>query len=295
MYNHERKTQYLKEKKMKSDISDNLRGWFEQAEFFEKKSDMDLCEWNTNEIIEFMKYIGTPRIQVLVLMSNQFALYADWCLINRLVKDNQNHFREMGQEILCQCVDLEKLKQYVFSGQELMEYINKLPNYQDKFMFLGTFEGFTAKNLADIKVCDIERNIASLSDGRKIEVSNKLVTTMLEANDELIYAPMTDDLKKFPCLKIDTVIKPFDRKNARSGVSLILGRFRKCAAFLGFSDMNFKDVSESGRLEFIKRMMKERNITLAEAISGDTRRIIEYHYGKIQNRLTYMNTYGQFI
>ena len=295
MYNHDRKAQYLKEKSKKSDISDNLRGWFEQAEFFEEKRNTDICEWNTNEIIEFMKYIGTPRIQVLILMSNQFALYTDWCLLNRLVKDNQNHFRELGQETLCQCIDMDKFRQYVFSKQQIYEHIEKLPNYQDKFMYLGTFEGFTAKNLASIKIGDVNRNIANVSDGRMLEISKRLITLMSEANEELIYSPMSDELKKMPCLKTDTVIKPFDRKNARSGPSLILSRFKKCATYLGLSEMNFKDISESGRLEFIRNIMKERNITLSEAISGDTRRIVEYYYGKIQNRLTYMNTYGQLI
>lgn len=295
MYNHERKPQYLAEKMQKADISTNLRGWFEQSEYFEEKCDTDVCEWNTSQIIEFMKYIDTPRIQVLVLMKNQFALYTDWCLMNRMVRDNQNHFRELNDVDLCQCVDIEKLRRYIFTESDIAQFINKLPNYSDKLLILGLYEGLTPKNMVDLKVSDIDRDALRLSDGRRLEVSNKLLLIVEEADKETSYMALSEDGRTYPCVETDTVFKPLARKNARGGTLMLMRRFRKCLDYLGLPEMNVKDIGECGRIKYIKELMQFYNTDLSTILEGDKRRMVEYRYGKIQNRLTYMGTYGKFI
>ena len=62
-----------------------------------------------------------------------------------------------------------------------------------------------------------------------------------------------------------------------------------------YKEITRKDISESGRIDLIKKMMKDKNISLDEALSHQYRNDHEAIYGKIMNKEIYKNTYGKFI
>lgn len=61
------------------------------------------------------------------------------------------------------------------------------------------------------------------------------------------------------------------------------------------SEISRKDIMESGRLDYIRRVMKENNISLDNVLHSAIKEDIDTRYGKIQNTITYANTYGKFI
>lgn len=298
MYNAERKLQFLKERKSEVELSPNTEIWFESMEYFEKEYDRDVCEWTSTEIIRYMKYMSTPRIQTLVIFKGSMSIYTDWCITNRLVTDNQNHFAELTTETLCECIDFTKLRSLILTREELLENIRTLNNYSDQFIFLGLFEGINAQNLINVGVSDLEGNELHLHDGKTITISNDLRHIILIAAEETTWISTKTRQREYDYIPSDRIIRIIDRKNPQTNMMLLLGgRFRGALAFMGLpSEISRKDIMESGRLDYIQSIMKEKNMSLHDVIfNGDIRNDVEARYGKIQNCGVYVNIYGKLI
>lgn len=298
MYNAERKHQFLRERKSEVELSPNTEIWFESMEYFEKEYDRDVCEWTSTEIIRYMKYMSTPRIQTLVIFKGSMSIYTDWCITNRLVTDNQNHFAELTTETLCECIDFTKLRSLILTREELLENIRTLNNYSDQFIFLGLFEGINAQNLINVGVSDLEGNELHLHDGKTITISNDLRHIILMAAEETTWISTKTRQREYDYIPSDRIIRIIDRKNPQTNMMLLLGgRFRGALAFMGLpSEISRKDIMESGRLDYIQSIMKEKNMSLHDVIfNGDIRNDVEARYGKIQNCGVYVNIYGKLI
>lgn len=298
MYNEERKLQFLKERKSEVELSPNTEIWFESMEYFEKEYDRDVCEWTSTEIIRYMKYMSTPRIQTLVIFKGSMSIYTDWCITNRLVTDNQNHFAELTTETLCECIDFAKLRLLILTRKELLENIRTLNNYSDQFIFLGLFEGINAQNLINVGVSDLEGNELHLHDGKTITISNDFRHTILMAAEETTWISTKARQREYDYIPSDKIIRIIDRKNPQTNMMLLLGgRFRGALAFMGLpSEISRKDIMESGRLDYIQSIMKEKNMSLHDVIfNSDIRNDVEVRYGKIQNCGVYVNIYGKLI
>ncbi len=297
MYNADRKLQFLKERKSEVELSPNTEIWFESMEYFEKEYDRDVCEWTSTEIIRYMKYMSTPRIQTLVIFKGSMSIYTDWCITNRLVNDNQNHFAELTTETLCQCIDFTKLRTLILTREELMENIRTLNNYSDQFIYLGLFEGVNAQNLINVGAADLNGNELRLHDGRTIIISNELRNIILMAAEEMTWTSTKKQQREYDYIPSDKIIRPINVKNPQTNMMLLLGgRFRGGLNYMGLpSEISRKDIMEGGRLDYIRRIMKEKNLSLDDVLHSDLRNVIETRYGKIQNLTTYINIYGNFI
>lgn len=299
MYNQERKEQFLQEKERETTISNNLKNMFQMAERFEELYERDLCEFTTQDIISLYKYYSTPNIQTLIQINNSLEMYTNWCINNGLVPDNQNHYSEMKSEILCECVDLNVLKTKIFTRNDLMNWLQKLPNYVDRFIFLGIFEGIPVLDgcLTDARLADLNDNILTLSNGTKRVLSRELVNIMWEADAEVVRLSMGEQQRQrnVQYASGDTIIRPaVNSAYTDNKPTLLVGsRVRMCCKFLGIN-VTIKNISECGRMWYIKQIADEHGCSITDA-TVKYRRDHEEIYGKVQNMLTYSLTYGKLI
>ena len=301
MYNEQQKMQFIREKKQNASIAQNLENCFKEAEPREERYGRDISEWSTAEIIDFYKWKSTPYIQSLVALNNSLEIYTNWCILNGLVADNQNHFHELKSVSLCKCIDFEKLKRLVIKRDELLEEIHHLDNAQDQFIFLGIFEGIPVADnvLYNVKLSDLNGDVLKLSNGNSLKVSKELVHIMNLADEETTYMLLGRGkaLVEVPTISRKEIIRPADRKrkNDINPVIYIGGRIRKLSSELGLSDnITIKTISESGRIYFIRELMEKYHITAKDAIS-EYKSLHENIYGKLQNVSTYIETYGKII
>ena len=300
MFNEERKLQFLSEKGSVAILSQNLRKAFEDAEPMETKYNRDLCEWTSEEILGFYKFLSTSYIQTLVQLHNSLESYANWCLVNGLISDNQNHFTEIKSEALCKCVDLNRLENLIITRERLLDEIKHLPNFCDQFIFLGLFEGIPNKNqcLQNVKLSDLNGNELSLCDGTSRIISDELKHIMHQANDEDAYVSMGKTTMEFPYIYSETIIRQFKAKKGvlQNPTLIVGGRIRRCAAYLGLENLTIKTLMESGRIYYIVKESKKYGINPKEMITNQNyRELHETIYGKIQNHTTYLQTYGVFL
>lgn len=305
MYNPKRKQQYLDEKTQKAKISQNIYDAFDTSEQYEEKLQRDISEWNTNEIIAFYKKLSTPYVQTLIVLHSALEQYAEWCLVNGLIRDNQNHFSEITTEIMCGCADVNALKDRIFTRKALLEEIKELPNDSDKFIILGIFEGIPVKGgvMNRITMDDLSGNELVLKNDVGIRIATRIIShelrsIMEDADAETTYTSMASRHTVKPYdLSETTVLKTIlSKKNAMHVCEAQLAtRMRKSFKWLGYEGITIKSLMESGRIQFIKEYCKKNKISWENAITdGDHRVIHEDIFGKIQSVPVYLRTYGRF-
>lgn len=301
MYNEERKQQYLSEKQNRAIMSNNLANAMVLAEEKEKILDRDMCEWNQDEAIDFFKYLSSNSVQTLVQLKNSIEGYVDWCQTNGLVRDNQNHWRDVTTEMLCDCINFPAFKRNVSTREEFLKNIRTIPNYRDRFLYLGLFEGIRSSYITKIKLSDLVQDILVLPDGNKITISRELVNIMHDANDEenCVLLKFGKEDRTSPYVAGDEILKDTVgfRKKSRilDGNALISRRLFVCNEYMGVS-YTVKSIQESGRLEMIRELAKEMNIEPEKFLDNpELRSIHEYRYGELQQVMTYKLTYGRLL
>ena len=296
MFNKERKEQFLRERKSVAEIANNTESGFKFAEFYENSYGKDLCEWTTIEILGFFKYYGTAKIQSLINLKSSFQIYTNWCLKNGLVPDSQNHYMEITTQDLCRCIDLNKLRRLVVTRDELLSGLHKIPNYSDRFIILGIFEGISTKNhtLAKISFDQVEGN-KIVTPNRTYIISDELFRIICVAEQEkerIVGGGKPDE----PYAESPYIVRPTVRANAQRNPCILIGsRFRRGLSEMGFSaEITQRDLAESGRLEYLKKKMTETGLSFVD-VEKRFREEHEKMFGTIQNYTVYHATYGSLV
>lgn len=294
MYNTKRKEAFLKFKRETTELAGNLQLCFKDAEHFEKQYGKDLCDWTAAEIIGYFKYMNTPKIKSLTTIHNMLRIYTDWCLSNQLVLDNQNHYYEITQDILIECIDKDKLKEKYITREFLLDKMKLFLNESDKFIVLAAFEGMTSIEMSKVRIKDFEGNLCHLPR-RTIPVSDELAQIAANAAAETSYSSYKTRNTVF-LKEAEEIIRPANNRyshNEPTG-SIIATRYYMISKHMDL-DMSLVDIKESGRMDYIRKYMKENNVTLHEMLSPSHREEMEHIYGKIQSQATYEKIYGEII
>ena len=301
MYNAKIKFEYLHYKQETTQLANNLKNWFNDAEYFEQKYDKDLCNWSSTDILTFCKYLSTSKIKTLTLFINTMKIYTDWCMTNSLVLDNQNHWIEIDKESLYRCLDTGKLEESYITREKLLESIDALYNYSDMFIFLGSFEGLTIPEISRAKASDCRNGIMHCKN-RDLPISSKLEEIIANCAGEVEYTVYQKDPNKppryVPLCDGEEIIRSSESTGPSANVTvLVASRFRKALKFLDLSkNITLMNLKESGRLDMIRRKMKENDMTLREYIyNKEMRKEMEDRYGKIQNLSSFIMIYENII
>ena len=293
MYNEERKRSFIRFKQDTTELANNIITCFNDAEIFEEKYGKDLCDWTAPEIVGYLKYINTTKASTLTVLVNMLRIYTDWCLSNSLVQDHQNHYYEVTQEIIDSCIDAVSLADGILTRDFLLQKLEYAYNAADKFVLLGSFEGIRTMDFSAIRISDIKGKSLVLKK-RTIQISDELAEIAAEANTETVY------MSPIRRLKIDLGSSEYVLKNKADAdegkipTTELSIRFHRIMKYLDLASVTMKDLRESGRIEFIMRLMRETGESL-ENVLHTKRDIIENQYGKIQALSSYVNIYGPII
>lgn len=302
MYNAERKRQYLFEKEKEAVFSRNLESAFNKATDREEAYNRDMCEWTSEEILDFYKSDSTTSAQTLIQLHNSLTAYAAWCLSNGLISDNQNHYLEVKSEALYQCINQYALDNVIYTREKLLGDISAFPNFSDQFIFLGLFEGIPVRDdiIGKVGINDIVDGVLTLPNGIQLQLSKELLHIINMTEEEVCYENAWSKRKEvFPYIQTGTILKPYlARGNVETDIPTICGRrIRKCIKFLGIpKGTTIKTIVESGRIHFIKEYAKDNTIPVEQMITN--RKYREMHetiYGKIQNQQMYLLMYGKYL
>ena len=310
--NQDRKNAYYEYREQKYE-SINTSTCIRRAAEYEERLGKDLCDWNSSEIIDFYKSVCTHSMNFLLNMNSVYKMYTVWCLKEGYVQDGINHYEEITQNVLNQCVNKAITNERIISRERLLSFISLLNNPRDKFICLACFEGITGKEMEELINLDISdfdtksKTITIMKDGKVkkvIHYSDELYSYAQEANDTYEY--IFDSVDRPNGVHIDGFSKPLVGKHIIKRIAqnnydinepiTVLSLYRcidKLQAELGVSAITSKALKESGRIHMIRETMRKNNCTAIEAIKSNPD--IEKIYGNIISKPAFLEKYNDFL
>ena len=308
MYNEERKRHYIKIKEDAVTLPyRSLELLFEKTEPFEEKNGRDVCEWTTQEIMEYYKYRDAYSLSSLVVCNSNLTQYTNWCLTETLVPDGQNHYQEIRPDMLESCVNKEFLSKLIISREDIVRIIDELSNYTDRYMMLAFFEGICGirySEMVNAIIDDIDGDVISLCSGRVIPISDKLKEIAEFAAAEESYQTYGPSGKciKYSDLNPSGAIFKVVKKNRpiaddSSMVQIVCRRFVKALDYLGLPKrMTIKNMILSGKINFIKEIMNREGKSIEEVIIDNRDEInARYNIDQIKSSAVFLRKYRQYF
>lgn len=308
MYNEERKKRYIKIKEDAVTLPyRSLELLFEKTEPFEEKNGRDVCEWTTQEIMEYYKYRDAYSLSSLVVCNSNLTQYTNWCLTETLVPDGQNHYQEIRPDMLESCVNKEFLSKLIISREDIIRIIDELSNYTDRYMMLAFFEGICGirySEMVNAIIDDIDGDMISLCSGRVIPISDKLKEIAEFAAAEESYQTYGPSGKciKYSDLNPSGAIFKVVKKNRpiaddSSMVQIVCRRFVKAVDYLGLPKrMTIKNMILSGKINFIKEIMEREGKSIEEVIVDNRDEInARYNIDQIKSSAVFLRKYRQYF
>ena len=308
MYNEERKKRYIKIKEDAVTLPyRSLELLFEKTEPFEEKNGRDVCEWTTQEIMEYYKYRDAYSLSSLVVCNSNLTQYTNWCLTETLVPDGQNHYQEIRPDMLESCVNKEFLSKLIISREDIIRIIDELSNYTDRYMMLAFFEGICGirySEMVNAIIDDIDGDMISLCSGRVIPISDKLKEIAEFAAAEESYQTYGPSGKciKYSDLNPSGAIFKVVKKNRpiaddSSMVQIVCRRFVKAVDYLGLPKrMTIKNMILSGKINFIKEIMEREGKSIEEVIIDNRDEInARYNIDQIKSSAVFLRKYRQYF
>ena len=276
--------------------------FFDKTEKYEQMLDKDLCDWSVDNIISFYKSLSSPSVDFLLNINSQYRQYAAWCHQENLIKDNMNHFLEVDRVTILNCVNRALAESRVITRQQLLKTILMVVNPVDQYVILACFEGIGGKRLEELinlKLSDFnEDGYVYLCSGRKIKYSEELLKyARRSAAENYYYVDTEGTRKKFELIgngdiivkKLISQLKQDDSVREQS----VYRRLKKISILTNLPVFTTKALKESGRIEYIKEVMRKEHCSPLEAFSKDSNVI--YIYGDINSRIAYVEKYKQYF
>lgn len=305
MYNEEYKRRFISERNDKTILPKNyLENLFERAAIAENEYGKDVCNFTVYEIIEYYKTLNISSVESISVINSQFVAYTQWCLQNNLVTDNQNHFLEMKFEHFKSCTNKALFDMKMVSRKIILEWVDGMQNPRDQFILLGLFEGIKGQDfceLTKLRPKDIDGNIATLCTGRKVKISNKLISIIEDCIDTVTYFSVSGkEVKTMPLVDRGYIIK--DYPNMKEDTSDFQhGRkvYNTLKRFLQSIDMfpliSANSIYESGKLDMIKQRSSELGMTCKEYIYSEYIKEVEEKYDCTIIKRIYIIKYEDYL
>lgn len=299
-YNNEIKDRYLSERESTyRKIRDICKVFFNITKEYEEKLGKDCSNFTSTEILNMYSSCSTRSWEQLLNFNSQLKIYTAWCLKEGLVDDFQNHYEELDKRDMYNCLNLGLKKIMIVTRKELEKKIEDFANPSEQFFALALFEGFGGPQYKDFFQLSLEQFTGNTVDlgYRKLTVSSKLIEKAKEAAET--YEKYNHDgplklsyRKDDPYILKDTcnAYTDTDTKNARK----ILRKITKLEQEYGKA-YGYVGLRNSGRIDMIKRLMKEDKSDDIRATYNKHKEEIENRYGKLQRIFRWIEEYQQFF
>lgn len=305
MFNASVKQDYIKYNPNNNQrFSKVMTNYFNRAEESEKRFKKDLSQFTSSEIMAMYKSFCTYSLSMLVVINNQFMNYTNWYMANVENKDNQNHYKEMRDDILLECIAYAAYKSNILTREQLLDMIKDFANPYEQFLYLALFEGVKGDQMSDfydLKMEDFDRKKKKLSlPGRKIDVSAELIHYAEDSSDEYqMYNidgnPVTrgqfleEDKRVIKCSK--SVGFEAEKKDR---VRIVYRMMRKTKRYdFVPKTLSISALIESGRIDWIRNKMIEKGQD-AEQIIRELKPQIDNQYGAIPSVPKWLMKYEKY-
>lgn len=305
MYNYTQKDRYIETRLLESSYTkEQLELVFCKTEPYEKELDKDICDFSLQEIIDMYKRMNFSSFFTIANYHKFLRTYAIWCLSEKLIADNQNHFTELNSIDLPKYINKLAIDNKIFSRDQLLNVITQLKNPKDQFILIALFEIGKSKDFQDIihaRIEDINYSTNTIKlNGRIAEVSNEFIHYAKVANETLEYEGAKG--KILPLVENGRIVK--NNYNTMSESDFNEGRriymtVKRVMENLGLSKwITPNSLVESGKIHLINTIVEKENITVKDFFTTQSLvKIVEEQYNcKLYNKAKgYYEKYKEYF
>lgn len=305
------KEEFLKDyEKQNINAVKSIKVLFQKIAPYETKYEKDCSEFTINEIINFYKSLCSTSFYTMKNTNGFLKAYATYCIKNNLVKDGQNHYDEITDELLNNCLNYVLCNSKIISRKELehLLYNNEtwLKNPVDKFIIYALFEGIGGKEFCEIVNMRIEdfrvhedqeyKYSVKLCTGREIMVDDRLFYLAEESAETNIYYAYEQEREyNFTSDPGKIVKQMYNSTSTNMNPKAIANKLLRLRKFLNCAAISSAALKESGRIDMIKKLHEEEPDKSYWQICCDHKDELSYKYGQLNSFKTYLLRYEEFF
>lgn len=304
VYNKESKERFMST----LDLSTYPPRWwermFEKSAEFEKYRGKDLYSFTTSEILEFYKMQEYKTLSPLIVANTNLIKYGQWAYNEHLIVDGQNHFEELNNDSLTECISKIKLKNSLLLGSDFTKFLMEMYNDQDKFVFYCLYEGIKGKGFEEIlrlRLEDIDTKTKTVKlPTRTMKVSTGFISICELADKETTYITLSES-------GFELGLKPTDYfgiyKNKSNASSNALTRSiystisRNIQYFRDNSSITSKSIRDSGLIDSLNARAKSLNMTVYDMLleQNHCQDIIDKYQFNLDVRYRFCTEYSDYL
>ena len=308
MYNEEFKKAYI-QTVVRTGINKTIEAaatqFFKQAEPVEEALQKDLSNFNITEILGLLKHFCTPSMETLMMGVSNFRRYTYYCIEQNMVNDGINHYEEVTNEMYLECINKSLAEDKIISREDLLKQVHLLENPVEKFVLFAVFEGLGGTgcmDLVDIQLDQFDGNKVTLRSGRKLAVPEELIDIAKESADEYFYYPPNASSEKYDKVRfkdepgiIKNLYNVKDDSSDRRKAFNIVNKLRRISDRAGTKAFLNGHLVESGRIDLIKRVMREQKEEDPRKAMRSCRDEMKIRYGEIQAVGRWLLKYEKYL
>ena len=286
MFNSDSKESFIKDYLRSRVVArTSLYSLFRKTEPFENDKDKDCSCFDQDEVLSMYTDFKAKSIYVLLNYNTILKAYCAWRRYYQ--KENvSDAYDSMNIELLKPCVPKDSNK--FLSREEITEIESQLYNWTDKAILECLWEGISGPSMNDLvriskDMVESEEKILYFSDGRMIELTDRLYELLMKAFDETEYMCYGATLRVKKLIGAGRLYKERDNAHAADtddrNFRWVYRKVQNFRDHVGIPGLTMKNIHISGMYHYLCQGMQDTELDLKSFLRSDDGKELAIKYG----------------
>ena len=286
MYQSEMKEGFIKDYLRSRVVArTSLYSLFRKTEPFENNKERDCSKFGEEDILGMYKDFKAKSIYVLLNYNTILKAYCAW---RRYYKKETvtESYDNITIELLKPCIPVENNR--FLSREEMIEIEDQLYNWADKAILECLWEGISGPSMNDLvrinkNMVDLEEKLLYFSDGRIVQLSDRLYEFLMKAFDESEYMCYGATLRVKKLIGVGKLYKERDNAHATDSddrnFRWVYRKVQNFRSHVGIPGLTMKNIHISGLYHYLCQGMQETGLDLKSFLRSDDGQNLAAKYG----------------
>ena len=286
MYQSEMKEGFIKDY-MRSRVvaRTSLYSLFRKTEPFEESKAKDCSYFDKDEVLSMYTGFKSKSIYVLLNYNTILKAYCAWRRYYQKEKVSEA-YDNVNIELLKPCVPQDSNK--FLSRDEVIEIESQLYNWTDKAILECLWEGISGPSMNDLvriskDMVDSEEKTLYFSDGRLVELTDRLHELLVKAFDETEYMCYGSTLRVKKLIGMGRLYKERDNAHAADtddrNFRWVYRKVQNFRDHVGIPGLTMKNIHISGMYHYLCEGMQETGLDLKSFLRSEDGKKLSQKYG----------------
>lgn len=286
MYQSEMKEGFIKDYMRSRVIArTSLYSLFRKTEPYERKYDKDCSYFEQDEILTMYREFKAKSIYTLMNYNVILKAYCAWRRYYHHEATTES-YEHINIELLKPCIPADSNK--FLSREEVTEIEDQLLNWTDKAIIECLWEGISGPSMHDLvsitsSIVDREKKVIHFTDGREVQLTDRLYSLLLKAFNEEEYICYGESLRIKKLFGLGSLYKERDNAHAADSSDKyfrwVYRKVKNCRDHVGIKGLTMKNIHLSGFYHYLCQGIKETGLDLKNFLRSEDGKDLAIKYG----------------